>query len=65
MFRKVDEITNLDQATSDQGSYVFIVVDPSKIGDFISIVENNNSFTTVATSPLDADLRFHKNYNSS
>ena len=46
-------------------SYIFIVCDPTNPGDVMSIIENNASFTTLATSPLDADLRFHKNYNSS
>ena len=41
-----------------------MVCDPSKSSELVSIIENNK-MDIVATSPLDADLRFHKNYNSS
>ena len=64
----MDELINNDSSTSTTGidqSYVFIVCDPTNPGDVMSIIENNATFTTLATSPLDADLRFQKNYNSS
>ena len=65
--RKMDELINMESGNSNgiDQSYIFIVCDPTNPGDVMSIIENNASFTTLATSPLDADLRFHKNYNSS
>ena len=63
--RKMDELINMDSSQGIEQSYVFIVCDPTNPGDVMSIIENNATFTTLATSPLDADLRFHKNYNSS
>ena len=61
---KIDQLTNSDSQLPLDQSYCFIVCDPSKNSELVSIVENNK-MDIVATSPLDADLRFHKNYNSS
>ena len=60
----IDQLTNSDSQQPLDQSYCFIVCDPSKNSELVSIVENNK-MDIVATSPLDADLRFHKNYNSS
>ena len=63
----MDELINMESNTTTgiEQSYVFIVCDPTNPGDVMSIIENNANFTTLATSPFDADLRFQKNYNSS